>query len=278
MVTTVSGEGEGPYKFTAPWHTNVMDNWAKQLAPYKGKQGLRYLEIGVFEGRSLLWMFENVLTDPSCTATAIDVFMADYEETFDANVKASPATDRITKIKAPSREALRAMSKERFDVIYIDGSHTADDVMIDAALSWDLLEVGGLLIFDDYEWTGRPKGLLPMELRPKIAVDLFITAYRGELELIDRGYQVFVKKVENPCKPKDYCTPLGRYQYYWRDVELRRADGSKVELTPEEIRLVETIAQAKGIGMTKPHLPPNVRQSEPFRALVKRLELDIPTP
>ena len=43
------------------------------FAPYRGRPGLRYLEVGVFEGRSLLWMIDQVLTHPSSQATGIDI-------------------------------------------------------------------------------------------------------------------------------------------------------------------------------------------------------------
>jgi len=276
VVTTVSGKGDGPYKFTAPWHTKVAGNWARVLKDYAGKPNLTYLEIGVFEGRSVMWMLENILTDPSSKVTAIDVFMGDYEQTFDANVAASGVAERITKIKGPSQKELRAMSGVEFDFIYIDGSHTADDVLADAVMSWDLLKVGGILIFDDYEWKGRPKGgVLPMELRPRVAVDMFVTAHRGELELVHRDYQVIVRKVENPCKPKDYCTPIGQYQYYWRALELRDSEGKKVEVSPQETRLLEGLASSYQVGALRYMIPKPVQDSAEFKALVEKLSLDI---
>jgi predicted O-methyltransferase YrrM len=277
VVTTVSGKGEGPYRFTAPWHTKVMGNWAKVLGEGAGKPDLRYLEIGVFEGRSMFWMFEHVLTDPSSTATAVDIFMDEYEKTFDANVEASGFGGRIEKIKAPSAEALRAMSETRFDIIYIDGSHTADDVLTDAVLSWDLLEPGGLMIFDDYGWKGRPEGgSLPVELRPRMSIDVFLTAHRAEIELVHRDYQVMVRKVANPCEPKDYCTPIGQYQYYWRSFELRSGEGTKVELNPDETRMIEGLVLSRKIGQTDYPVPKEIRESPQFKAMVERLDLDLP--
>lgn len=276
VETTVDGKGEGPYRFTARWHTNVADNWTTQLAELRGKPGLRYLEIGVFEGRSLLWMFENVLTDPSSRVTAIDVFAGDYEQTFDANIQASGHGDQVTKLEGPSQRELRALSPDSFDIIYIDGSHTADDVLADAVLSWDLLADGGLLIFDDYGWTGRPSGRsLPVELIPRLAVDAFVTSYRNYLEVRHRGYQLFLRKRENPCEPKDYCSPIGQYRYFWRANELRREDGSVVELSDAERELVEIIAISKKIGEVGYSFAPQFREGAQFVALTKRLELEL---
>lgn len=42
--------------------------------------------------------------------------------------------------------------ENKFDFIYVDGLHLSQDVLYDALLSFDLLKVGGILIFDDYLW------------------------------------------------------------------------------------------------------------------------------
>jgi predicted O-methyltransferase YrrM len=226
--TTVDGKGEGPYHFTTRWHTNVIDNWALQLADYRARPNLHYLEIGVFEGRSIVWMLENVLTDPSSRITAIDVFMEDYEQTFDANIRAAGAEARITKLVGPSQQRLRPLEPGTFDIIYVDGSHTADDVLADAVLGWPLLREGGLMIFDDYGW------------------------------------QV----------PKDYCSPIGQYNYFWRTLELRRrSDDTLIELSTEERQIIELIGRSKQIGQVGFTLDPRFVASPPYVALATRLEL-----
>jgi hypothetical protein len=276
IETTVSGEGSGPYRFTAWWHKSRAKDWERELAPYKGKENLRYLEVGVFEGRSLLWMIENVLTHPTSTAVAVDIFMDEYEATYDANIEASGAAKRVTKIKEPSRTALRKLPLDSFDIIYIDGSHTADDVLADAVLSWDLLRKGGLVIFDDYAWTGRPKGgPLPPELLPRVAIDAFITSYRHEAELVLKRGQVMLRKLENPCKVKDYCTPIGQYLYFWREFELRDTSGKVVPLSDEERALIETLAKAPRPGEVGIRLDKKKRESPVLKGLEERIDLDL---
>ena len=62
------------YNFTSDWFTPHIPIWEKVLSPLKGKPDIRYLEIGVFEGRSSLWIAENILTHPSSHLTVIDPF------------------------------------------------------------------------------------------------------------------------------------------------------------------------------------------------------------
>ena len=83
------------------------------------------------------------------------------------------------------------MPAQSYDIIYVDGSHNADDVLEDAVLSWRLLKDGGLLIFDDYE---TPNPFVPPQGKPKITIAAFVRCYRRELKIIHRGYQVIVQK------------------------------------------------------------------------------------
>ena len=228
------------------------------------------IEVGVFEGRSLLWMFENVLTHPTSTATVIDVFASDYASTFDDNLAAAGLGDRVTKLVGPSARELRELSGADYHIIYIDGSHTADDVLLDAALSWDLLAPGGLLVFDDYAWTGR-RGAdpLPPELRPQLAIDAFVAANRYALELVHRDYQLIVRKRDNPCVPKDYCTPVGQYNYFWRNRELWTQGGSRVALDDAETSIIERLAQ------TWPSTNENPRDDPEVARVLDRLALEV---
>jgi hypothetical protein len=77
------------YVFSKDWFSGRIPLWEHLMEPYVGKPGLNYLEIGVFEGRSLIWMLENVLTAPTARATAIDIFPDDLEEQFRENIRKS---------------------------------------------------------------------------------------------------------------------------------------------------------------------------------------------
>ena len=39
-----------------------------------------------------------------------------------------------------------------FDLIYVDGDHSSDQVKIDLINSWNVLKKGGFLVLDDYMW------------------------------------------------------------------------------------------------------------------------------
>lgn len=56
-----------------------------------------------------------------------------------------------------------------FDIIFIDASHEAIDVLSDGVLSWNILNENGVLIFDDYKWDK----LENYHFRPKVSIDAF---------------------------------------------------------------------------------------------------------
>jgi predicted O-methyltransferase YrrM len=77
-----------------------------------------------------------------------------------------------------------------YDFIYIDGSHTAKDVLTDACMAWPLLKQRGIMVFDDYMW-GESRDILH---RPKIAIDTFTNIFAESLDIVHVGYQLVVRK------------------------------------------------------------------------------------
>jgi predicted O-methyltransferase YrrM len=237
-----------PYAFSEDdWFSYNISSWQQLFASKAGKPGLHYLEIGVYEGRSFFWMLENVLTDPTSRLTAIDIFIpAEVERRFQDNVKLSGEGPRIATIKGSSQVELRKLPLESFDIIYVDGSHTADDVLKDAVLSWGLLKDGGIMVFDDFTWDGAyyagADSHLPAELLPGPAISAFIQTHRNYLDVILSGRQIGIKKRENPCPNKTICSQLGDYTYDWQQKKLFRGKNHEsVPLTTDEVRAMEKI-------------------------------------
>jgi predicted O-methyltransferase YrrM len=175
-------------------------HFEKLLSQYKDEPNLNYLQIGVFTGDASIWLMENVLTHSSSKLTDVDTWQGsdeevhhdmdfiDIEKTYDFK---TIKYHRIKKVKERSSIFL-ANCKDTFDFIYIDGDHTASAVLIDALLSWNLLKVGGIIAFDDYQWDS-PKGLV---YTPKMGVNMFDALYKNSTELIGTGAQVWYRKTQ----------------------------------------------------------------------------------
>lgn len=183
------------------WFTIWAEGYFKDLlAEFKGKENLHFLQIGAFTGDASLWLMKNILTHPSSVLTDVDTWegsdevahhemdFSDVERVYDSKVG---DYRNVIKVKMTSQNYLiTADEKDYYDFIYIDGDHTADAVFKDASLSWNALKPGGIMAFDDYEWGGD----LPMHLRPKPSIDLFVTLMKDNIDLIRTGPQVWIRK------------------------------------------------------------------------------------
>ncbi len=177
--------------FSVDWVTYNVDVWVELLGHLKDKPNLRYLEIGVYEGRSTAWMMNNIFTSPTSHITVVDIFPGEAEERFVANLKiAADYKGELNVLKGPSQSILKNLPENSFDVIYVDGDHTAPGVLADAVLAWSLLKEGGILIFDDYEMR---LDLDELDL-PKVSVDAFVYIYQDQLEVLHYFYQYIVRK------------------------------------------------------------------------------------
>lgn len=179
------------YEFTTNWFTGNILVWEKLFAPHKGKPDIHYLEIGLYEGRSAIWMLENILTDPSARLTGIDVFDGPVKERYFANIERTGVANKVKTIVAPSQTVLRGLTLESFDIIYVDGSHDKADVLEDAVLCYRLLKEGGILILDDY----RLVDLNVPTILPKAGIDPFAQCFDQRMSVIHNGEQVILKKV-----------------------------------------------------------------------------------
>jgi predicted O-methyltransferase YrrM len=118
---------------------------------------ITYVEIGCWEGASALWMAENVLTHPNSRGFGIDPYAAmlprhdqnSMDERRDIAARQLQSHRNWTWIRRPSLEALRTW-KEPIDCLYIDGYHDGPHPLMDFVLAWPHLNVGSVVIFDDY--------------------------------------------------------------------------------------------------------------------------------
>jgi len=175
-------------KFTYDWFSSRIPQWQKHLSEFAGKNGVKALELGGYEGRSCIWLCQNILTGRDASITCIDHFKGEPYRNFLGNILEAGVQGMINIVRGDTHKALSQLT-EKFDIIYIDADHTAASVHFDSATCFRLLNPGGVMIFDDYEWI-HPEGKMP----PKPAIDAFMQIYKDKIDVLHIGWQVFVKK------------------------------------------------------------------------------------
>jgi hypothetical protein len=172
--------------------TRIAD-WEKILKPLVGRVK-SVLEVGSCEGGSALFWYKFFGANVEC----IDNWQAPLHgvppEQVEANFDANVADTSIIKLKHDSTVGLHVMAKMgmQYDLIYIDGDHCRDQVMIDSCLAWRLLKPGGMMIWDD--WENYQRGTTDTG-RPERAIACFVDLQDGALKIIaDTGQQLFAIK------------------------------------------------------------------------------------
>ncbi|KAI4235775.1 MAG: hypothetical protein L6R40_006370 [Gallowayella cf. fulva] len=222
------------FTFQQDWFELVRSDWETRTA-YLRDTELRILEIGSFEGCSTTWILDNLMSHPQSTMVAIDTFeggmehqqppddryqLSSLKRRFDSNVAKCKHAAKLSIMQTRSDDALIQLRQEgsRFNFIYIDASHVAIDVLHDAVVSWQMLDEGGTLVFDDYSW----RGYIEDCYNPRTAIKAFVKCARPELECAETESQLWVKRIRNCIPPTPNPDPT---LYYWEKGVAKRSLG-----------------------------------------------------
>lgn len=194
------------YQFTQDWFSFNIPILEQHLKRFINIHTLNLIEIGSWEGRSSCWLIDNIMTHKSNKITCIDTFEGSIEHVqiykyensyiqsiegrFDFNIVRTGVPEKVQKIVGKSNEVMRTLPLSCYDIAYIDGSHIASDVLEDAVLVWQLVKVGGFIIFDDYffSFTQNP------DWNTKIGIDAFMMSFKDKFRVIHKAEQVILEK------------------------------------------------------------------------------------
>jgi predicted O-methyltransferase YrrM len=187
------------YEFTCDWFTDRVKHWPIH---HLKDNPFNYLEIGSYEGRSILHIHDNIATHPKCKLVSVDPFPS-YHDLSDNHIKL--AEQRFYKnimgknivhykmdmLHYSMFKRLTTLDPCTFDLIYVDGSHLSFDCYTDAQLAWRLLNKGGIMILDDYELKNYPKE----HENCRMGIDYFLESIKGSYQLLFQNWQVGIKKL-----------------------------------------------------------------------------------
>ncbi len=239
--------------FSVDWFTDAIPDWQRCFADLVGQPNISYLEIGVYEGRSLSWILQNVLTHPSSFGTGIDLFRDSPQAFAEENLRLLGVSERSRLICGPSILILPTLNTESYDIVFVDGDHSAQGTLSDLVLSWRLVKHNGFMVVDDYSLFDNSH---PIEARPKGAIDSFIMCYKNAFDLsLKNSRQVILKK-----KPfhvyHGMTTDFGDYTFQWPTFTTKATlhshkKSEPVRLDPVQIETLTKILKSRGDRETK---------------------------
>lgn len=174
FTTTLASRGRGTRESTRQLYERTMLPMARQFRTI--------LELGICEGRSAMWIWDNIRPD---LWVGVDPWFPDrlrhnplyatWRQNFWHNVEIAGAenltvpedvggrittefryaTTRCLMAEWPSAEYLKYpvgvdLPKQQFDLCIVDADHHGAEAMTDMVLCWPLLKRGGIMIIDDY--------------------------------------------------------------------------------------------------------------------------------
>ncbi len=159
-------------------------------------ENFKYLEIGSLEGNSALFIINNFKVKK---VVCVDIwedenFKEEQHKNFNNYKKNINEFSNIVETFKGTSDAFFLKQKDKYDVIYIDGSHETDQVYKDIKNSWNILNVNGILICDDYFYGSIYKN--PDNV-PSIAINKFVNELLENNSvgiLCVNNSQIFLKK------------------------------------------------------------------------------------
>lgn len=188
------------YEFTCDWFSQHLSTWERLLPHWRmmlGDVPFQAIEIGVYEGRSTVWIVENLIRPyRNSFLTAIDAWPGpEYQpmrQRFLRNMAATACSEKV-KVFSDGSQVLDIMTEpESVDFIYVDGSHKAADVKHDTLAAFRLVKPGGVVIWDDYCC-----GTTPAE----------------EMEQVRAGVQQALSVWKGPMP---HLQEMGNHLFYWK--------------------------------------------------------------
>lgn len=193
------------------WFSNNIQRWARILKKYKDIE-THVLIDGIYEGRAVIWLFDNILTHPKCTVTCVQNFKGNKVNpktwtllkppqstlsVFKKNLEIKNLTKKVHIYDGDPVDTLRhpEVMKKQFDIIYIDANRHSRHVLEDGVLAYPMLKPGGFMIFDDYTSNREHDNSCP-----KQAIDAFMDLYASEIKVKEISWQVVIEKRLKPLK------------------------------------------------------------------------------
>lgn len=181
------------YYFTRDYFSYRLPTWQPILQPLMGKENLKILELGSYDGMSTCWFLDSVLTDDSAQLVCID---PQIEPKLKDNLAATKAPHKVTLLKGTVKQHLPNLPAYSFDLANLqDRRKSIDDAFENSQAVWQLLKVGGLMIFNDYGWRTTQDSEIN---NPKAGIDSFLKTVNGQWEsvsFIPQSFQLIIKKI-----------------------------------------------------------------------------------
>lgn len=191
---------ERHFQYTNDWFGRNINISMKILKNLFQNKPVKVLEIGTHEGRSAIWMLENLCKLSGSTFTSVDPYCIDdttspvnteMYKRFVHNIKLCTEFEKFNQFIDYSYNIMPKLIEEKkvYDIIYLNGSHLTPDVFQDAMHSHQMIESGGIILFDNAGFDeNKQDGIMP-------AIKQFLAKYPDEYKVLLKEWQWMIQKI-----------------------------------------------------------------------------------
>jgi tetratricopeptide (TPR) repeat protein len=182
---------EHDYFFTNDIFSYRIPQWETHLQFLSQRENLQVLQVGCFEGMSACWLLDRILIHPQDKLTCIEPKLT---AKFKENLAKTEAESKVTLLEGDTHQLMASLTPDSFDLVNLqDKRKLTTHAQKNAALAWQLLNTGGVIVFNDYGWSnpGYP------EQNPTQGIEQFLDSVKGQWEIIHRAFaasQLMIRK------------------------------------------------------------------------------------
>jgi hypothetical protein len=184
--------------FTNTWNLGNLRFIYYHVSKNFDHSNIKVLEIGCWEGFTTKFFLENF---SECDVTCVDTFGGSDEhkgidgeqlqQRFKGNVLDFSNRVKIEAMTSAEYFYRLRSDSQLFDIVYIDGSHFAFDVVNDIVNGFRLTKLGGMVILDDFTWTEYAN----TSENPHTAIGFALKVIASHAHIIRISNQIFLKKL-----------------------------------------------------------------------------------
>lgn len=187
------------FKYTNNWFDRNINISMKLLKTKFQDKKIDILEIGSHEGKSTIWMLDNLCTHESSLLTCIDPYPTSDQtspvtnqtyDNFQHNISLCENRSKLQHYKKYSQDILPKLisDNQKFDIIYIDGSHLVPDVTFDLEHSHKLLKPNGVILLDDVGFKDREDHIMGV-------IKKFLKENKNNYKIVLKEYQWMLEHI-----------------------------------------------------------------------------------
>jgi hypothetical protein len=183
------------------YFNEVSFNFEVKQMDFEGVKNLEFLQIGVYTGDASLYLLEKYSQRSNFILTDVDTWLAgdskemqeldfySIEQFYLERTSSARESGRLVSIKTTSDQFF-ATNNQKYNFIYIDGSHESSQLLKDLLNAFAALHVNGILAIDDYLGATNK----PIKDRPFFAINLYLDLMEGKFEVLLNNYQIWLRK------------------------------------------------------------------------------------